>query len=276
MFRKFFAIFIILCIIQVAYVHAADKKRDKGKEDVISKIVEKAIGNELIRTDKIEPSHIEGWKQMRIWVKSTYGERPYLIYTPEDKNLFIIGSVFNGQGDNLTEANVGKIKPKIVLEEKMNLHEDFRIGPENAEVRTVLWIGTDSRSKYLFNRVYNRIYLSNKEKMNIYIKFFPKGDSDYRKMEALTCFKGETFESALKTVLNALDGWGDPKNIKAFKEKRGVTDNSVCNEKIIRNDLELAAKLYLPYLPVIFVNGEMFLENINAENFSKVAGVPLK
>lgn len=279
MFRNFLIMFIMLCVIQVAFVSAGEKvvgKRiDKGKKDVIVEMVEKAFGkNKFIKADNIEPSHIEGFKQKRIWVKSPWGDKPYLIYILEDKNLYILGSVFDGEGNNLTETNVGKIKPKAVKEEDMKLNDDYLIGPKDAKVKTVLWIGADLSSKYLFENIHY-IYLKNKDKMNLYIKFFPRGSNDYNKMRVLACFKGEAFVSALKTILESLTAWGSPSDIMEFKKARGVTDDSVCDESIITKDIELAATLNLPALPVVFVNGTLLLDNITTENISKLAGVPL-
>jgi len=207
-------------------------------------------------------------------VKSPWGDRPYLIYILEEKNLYILGSIFDSKGSNTTEANVGKITPKIVRDADLKLNEDYRIGLKGAEVKAVLWIGTDLNSKYLFDTIHN-IYSQNKDKMNIYLKFFPRGEFDYNRMKALTCFKGEEFKSALKTVLESVTAWGSPKDIEEFKKARGVTDDSVCDESIIQKDLELAANLNLPALPVVFINGAMLLDNITTENISKLAGVPL-
>jgi len=281
MLRQFLVVFTMLCVLQVTTVFAEEKgvkkgkKVDKGEKDVIVEIVEKSFGkNKFVRADTIEPSHIEGWKQQRIWVKSPWGDRPYLIYLLEDKNLYILGSLFDREGNNTTEANVGKIIPKIVRDEDLKLNEDYRICLKGAKVKAVLWIGTDLNSRYVFDKIHN-IYLKNKDTMNIYIKFFPRGDFDYNRMKALTCFKGEAFESALKTVLESVTAWGSPEDIKEFKEARGVTDDSVCDESFIPKDLALAANLNLPALPVVFINGTMLLDNITTENIGKLAGVPL-
>lgn len=285
MFRRFLLMLIAVffCILSISSAEempgmkgvSRATKKEKEK-DIYMKIIEQTFGKDkYIRAEDIEPSNIEGWKQKRIWVKSPYGERPVLIYIPEGKDgLFVIGSVFDGKGDNLTEANVGKIKPKVLKESEMNLNDDYRIGSKDAKVRTVLWIGTDMSSKFVFDNIYY-IYLQNKDKMNIYIKFFPRSSFDYERVKALTCFKGDAFEEALKTIMDATTGWGTASDIKAFKEKRGVKEDTRCDEDIIRRDLSLASELNLPGLPTVFVNGTILLDPISKENLSKLSGVPL-
>jgi|GEM_PF-2166242 hypothetical protein len=270
---------LFFIVINIQTSAAEDKggmgSRAKKEDNIYSKIIENTIGRDkYIRSEDVEPSHIKGWKQKRVWVKSPYGERPILIYMPEGKeDIYIIGSVFDAAGTNLTEANVGSIKPKVIKESDMDLNDDFRIGPKNAKVRTVLWIGTDLSSKFVFDNIYY-IYLQNKDKMNIYIKFFPRGSIDYEKTKVLTCFRGEAFESALKTIIDAVPGWGTDKDLKAFKDKRGV-DDSQCDDGIIKRDLALASELNLPGLPTVFVNGTILLDPITKESLGRLSGEQL-
>lgn len=281
MLRKFLIRGVMLClVIGLGSMVGADSektRRDKeDRKDVIPAIVKETFGkDQLLRVDPIEPSHIEGWKQRRIWVRSPWGERPYLIYILEDKGLYILGSVFDRDTNNMTAMHVGNIKPKTIRESEMNLKEDYRIGSKDAKVRAVLWIGTDVSSKFVYDNIY-KVYEKNKDKMSISIKFYPRGESDYNRMKPLTCFKGEEFEQVLKTVLESITTWGSPKDIAALKEKRKITDDSVCEESVIAHDLKMATQFQLPSMPVIFINGTILLEGVTSDQVSKLAGIPLQ
>lgn len=249
-------------------------EKETENNNIFIKIIEKTVGkNKIIKMDPIEPSHISGWKQRKVWVDSPYGERPYLIYVLEDKNLYFIGSVFDAEGKNLTELNVGKIVPKTVKEEEMLLNDEYRIGQKDAKVKVTLWLGIDLSAKFIFERFFD-IYEKNKDTVSIYFKFFPRGEKEYNRMKVLTCFKGESFFSAYKTLLNAVPGWGSPEDIEAFKEARGMKGKE-CDESLIKKDLALATKLNLPGLPVAFINGQMLLETITTENLNKIYGIQL-
>jgi hypothetical protein len=275
MFKRLFpCIAICFCILHASSGFAADAS---GKEkDTVRVIAEKIFGDgKFLRADAPEPSHVAGWQQVRIWVKSPYGERPYLIYIEGDKDLYFIGSVFDSGGSNLTEANTGAIKPKVLTDEEMHLDDRFRIGPKDAKVKVVLWIGVDLSAKYIFENV-NKVYRANRDTMAIYIKFFPRGEAELNRMKPLTCFSGEVLEAAYKVMLDADPNWGTPDDLKQFKEARGVKADSACAESVLQEDVMLAKRLDLPGLPSVFVNGTMLLDRISRDSISRLAGVELK
>ena len=275
------SIFVMLCLSllnPVAGFSEVEKKSETEKKDEVNplvKIIEKTLGKKtsVVRIDNAEESRISGLKQIRVWVESVYGETPILFYVTNDGKMYIAGSIFDPEGNNLTRIDVGKTKPKVVKESEMELNDDYRIGPKDAKVRAVLWIGVDPFSKIIFDTFYS-LYEKNKDKMSLYIKFYPRSERDVDKMSLLTCVKGDKAIELYKNLLNAAPGWGSDDDIEAFKEKHGLKGQE-CNKEIIRKDLKLSITLKLPQYPIVFINGTMLIEEHSKENISKLSGVEL-
>jgi hypothetical protein len=256
-----------------------EKKSETEKKDEVNplvKVIEKTLGKKVnvIHIDNAEESRISGLKQIRVWVESVYGETPILFYITNDSKMYIAGSIFDSEGNNLTRIDVGETKPKVIKESEMELNDDYRIGPKDAKVRAVLWIGSDPFSKIIFDTFYS-LYEKNKDKMSIYIKFYPRSERDVDKISLLTCVKGDDAIELYKNILNAVPGWGSNDDIEAFKEKHGLKDKA-CNKELIKNDLKLSINLKLPRHPVAIINGTLLIEEHSKANISKLSGVELK
>lgn len=265
----------VLCLVLNATAFAGGGSNGDGKDDVITKIVLKSLGQKIniIRIEKPEKSRLNGFQQVRVWIESVYGETPILFYKSDDGKFYLAGTIYDPAGKNLTQEDVGKTKPKVVKESEMSLDDDYRIGPKDAKVRVVLWLGADSLSKGLFNTYYD-LYGTNKDKMALYIKFYPAVEKDYRKLNLLTCAKGEEATELYKTLLDQAPDWGSNEDVETFKEKHGLKDRE-CKKDAIKNDMAISKKLNLPLHPVVFVNGTMLIGEQNKESISKLAGVEL-
>jgi len=254
---------------------AADMKADITNE-ALKTVVEKSIGQgaNILRIEDREKSPINGLKQIRVWIEAAYGEIPVLYYETEDGKMYLAGSIFDSGGNNLTRMAVGKPKPRFIAEAEMQLNDDYRLGQGNAKVRAVLWLGTDSLSKGIFDSFY-KIYEENKESMAIYIKFYPRGERDYLKMNVMTCLKGDEAIDTYKLLLDTVPGWGSDEDLEVFKNKYVPRDRE-CSKDLIKNTIELSRKLKLPLNPVILINGTMLLEDPSKANISRLSGVELK
>lgn len=254
-------------------VEKKSETEKKDEENPLVKVIEETLGTgvKIIRTEAPEKSPIPNWKQTRVWLASVYGETPVLFYSTADGKFIFAGSIFNASGENLTRKDVGETKPKVIETAKMDLNEDYMIGKKEAPVKAVLWIGADPYSKELFETFYD-LYNNNKDKVALYIKFYPRSRQDMEKMNALTCFKGAALVKALKVVYNASPLWGSNEDIDAFKK---TGDLSACNNDLIPKDLDLAATFKLPNHLVVFINGTMLIKKATKENIMKLAGTKL-
>lgn len=272
----FLLIGIIVCVLNAGHVRA-DEGKAAGEKDVITTIIETALGKgaKVVRMDAAEPSPVSGFKQIRVWVASVYGETPVLFYVSEDGKTYLAGSVFDAQGNNLTKRTVGNTRPRVVKESDMKLNDDYRIGPKDAKIRAVLWIGADPGSRHIFD-TFSGIYEKNRDKVSLYIKFYPRSAGDIKKMALMTCTKGEDAIEIYKEVTpkDPAPGWGSDEILEAIKENHGLKGRK-CEAEIIRKDLELSLELKLPQEPVVFINGTMLIEQQTKENVSKIGGVEL-
>lgn len=265
----------VLCLFLNATAFAAGGSGGKGGDEVIEKIVAKSLGKDvhIIRIENAEKSRLNGFQQVRVWIETVYGETPILFYKSDDGKLYLAGSVYDSKGDNLTQRDVGMTKPKVVAESEMDLDDDFSIGPKDAKIRVVLWIGTDSLSKGIFNTYYD-LYSTNKDKMALYIKFYPPYEKDYLKMNLLTCAKGQEAIELYQDLLGQAQTWGSNEDLETFREKHGLEDRE-CKKDVIKNNMAVSRKLRLPPPPVVFVNGTMLVGDQDKESISKLAGVEL-
>ena len=263
----------LFCLFMLSPIVSFSETEKKIELNPLVKVIEQTLGKgvKIIRTETPEKSPVPNWKQTRVWIASVYGETPVLFYSTEDGKFIFAGSIFNASGENLTRKDVGETKPKFIETAKMDLNEDYMIGNKEATVKAVLWIGADPYSKELFQTFYD-LYNRNKDKVALYIKFYPRSQPDMEKMNALTCFKGAALVNALKVVYNASPLWGSKEDLEAFKK---TGDLSACNNELILKDLNLAATLKLPNHPVAFVNGTMLIEKASKENIMKLAGTKL-
>jgi hypothetical protein len=254
---------------------AADMKTD-SKNEALKSVVEKSIGKgvNILRIEDPEKSPINGLKQIRVWIEAAYGETPILYYETEDGKMYVAGSIFDVEGNNLTSMAVGRPKPRFIAESEMQLNDDYRIGQGNAKIRAVLWLGTDPLSKRIFETFY-KIYEESKNSIAIYIKFYPRSERDFLKMSMMTCLKGDEAIDTYKLLLDTVPGWGSDEDLEVFKNKH-VSKDAVCNKALIGNDIELSKKLKLPLNPVVLINGTMLLEELNKANISRLSGVELK
>jgi hypothetical protein len=263
---------VVILTLSVFPAFAAEDKTappDAG----IQKVVEETLGKgvHIVRMDKPEKSPIERIKQIRVWVESVYGETPILFYSTGDGKFIFAGSIFSDSGENLTRKDVGQTKPRHIEDAKMELNEDYMIGNKNAAVKAVLWLGADKYSGQLFKTFYG-LYDNNKDKVVLYIKFFPMSAPDLNKVKALTCFKGEALAKALQVVYDANPAWGSKEDLDAFRK---TGDPGVCNDELIFGNMKLAKKLQLPVHAIAFVNGTMLIEEPTKQNVMKLAGTDL-
>jgi len=266
-------IIVVMLILSIAGNAYPEEGKPADVNALMNKIVEQTIGGgaKIMRMEQAEDSPVSHWKQIRVWISSFYGETPVLFYTSEDGKLIFAGSVFNDSGENLTRKTVGETIPKFIDNKTMQINDDYRIGGKETKVNVVLWIGADPYSKGLFDFFYD-LYTKNKDKVALYLKFYPRSEQDVEKMKAVTCFKGDTWAEALKIVYSAAPGWGKKEELDSFKK---TGDPNTCNDELVRKDLMLALALQLPIHPIAFVNNTLFLEKATEENIKKLPGVSL-
>jgi hypothetical protein len=252
----------------------AAKTEVKEEGDMLDKVIKETMGKgvKVLRKDAPEKAPIAGWLQTRIWIKSVYGETPVLYYSSEDGTFIFGGSIFDSSGENLTKRDVGTTIPKVLDSAKVDLNENYIIGKKDAPVKVALWIGGDPYSKELYNTFFD-LYEANKDKMALYIKFYPLTVPDMEKTKALTCFKGDALAKGFKTVFTAAQGWGNKDELNAFKQT-GSAD--VCREDQVMDDIKIAAENRFPRHPVAFVNWTMLIDKAVKENIEKLAGIELK
>ncbi len=243
------------------------------------RVVEKTLGKDVkvLRIEDPEDSPIKGLKQIRVWIESVYGETPVLFYMTDDEKMFIAGSIFDFEGNNLTRRDVGETIPRNIEASKVNLRHEYSLGSDKAPVQIVMWLGTDVISLKIFDTLY-RIYMDNNDKVALYWKFYPTNkdffQQDFNRSVALSCFKGKDFLNGINFIKGASPAWAsDRKDIDAFIKEKGFKD---CDEKIVKQDLDLAKSLKLPLHQVIFVNGTILINDVTKENVSKLAGVELR
>jgi hypothetical protein len=264
---------VVMLILSVFTAFAGEDKT-APPDASIQKVVGETLGRgvHIIRIDKPEKSRVEGWKQTRVWIETAYGETPVLFYSTEDGKFIFAGSIFSASGENLTRKEVGETKPRRIEDAKMELNEDYMIGNKKAVVKAVLWIGSDQYSGELFKTFYD-LYNNNKDKVVLYIEFFPMSAPDLNKVKALTCFKGEALAKALQVVYDANPMWGSPEDLDAFRK---TGDPKACNDELVLKDMKLTRTLKLPAQPQVFVNGTLLINEATKENVSKLAGVELR
>ena len=245
----------------------------KDKPNALKVVVEKTLGKgaKILRTENTENSPVPNWKQMRVWIESVYGETPVLFYSSEDGKFIVAGSIFNESGENLTQRDVGKTIPKVIEKGRMELNENYLIGNKDAQIAVVLWIGADAYSKQLFE-MFSELFKKNKDKISLYIKFYPRSEPDAEKMKAVTCFKGEALIGALQTLYTAVPGWGTKEDLDAFKK---TGDPGACNDELVLKDLQLAAYHKLPSHPVAVINNILLTDKATKENIMKITGTQL-
>lgn len=272
--RLFIMTVLLLSLFPLPLASADDAGNSAIRGEIISKIVENTLGKGLriISIDNPEKSPVEGWKQTRVWIESVYGETPVLFYSKEDGTFIFAGSIFSSSGENLTRRDVGETRAKSIEPEKMSLNPDYMIGRNDAAVKTVLWLGTDAYSKELFGTFYE-LYQTNRDKIVLYVKFYPKSKSDRQKMEALTCFKNESLAKGFQVIYDAHPDWGSAEDLEAFKK---TGDPQACRAEQVAEDLRTAAVLKLPPHPIAFVNGRMVIEQPTREHIVKIAGGALQ
>ncbi len=191
--------------------------------------------------------------------------------------MFIAGSIFDSEGNNLTRKDVGETILRTVEASKMNLRHEYSLGSDKAPVQIVMWLGTDLISLKIFDTLY-KIYMDNNDKVALYWKFYPTNkdffQQDFNRSVALSCFKGEDFLKGIEFIKGASPAWAsERKDIDAFIKEKGFKD---CDEKIVKQDLDLAKSLKIPHHQVIFVNGTILLSDITKDNINKLVGVELK
>jgi hypothetical protein len=264
---------ILLAIATTGYAQAK-KPADAG--GTIAVIVKKSLGKNvrIVRVEKAESSPLKGFKQIRVWLETPYGETPVLFYTSDDGRFFLAGSIFDAAGDNVTARTVGKTKPRVLSDKKMRLNDRYRIGPADAKVKVVLWMGMDRFCKIAFETFY-KMFNNNRDVMSLYLKFYPKSERDAAALRIAACGKNEQAFEIFRALLDVAPGWGSPDDIEAFSREKGFTDAS-CGASTIREDIGLEKALRLPPAPVVFVNGTMLIEKLDRESVERISGTRLK
>jgi len=275
-------IVLYVCLISILCAgvsFAEEQTSDKDANEACRAVIEKILGEDtkVIRIEEAEESPVKGLRQMRVWVESVYGETPILFYKTDDGSMYIAGSIFDAEGNNLTRLQVGDTKPRVVELSDMEPNDDYMIGDKDADVKIVMWLGTDTISFKIYDTLY-RIYRANQDKVALYMKFYPTNkadlDMDINRSIALSCFKGEEFIDGIKFVKGTAPLWGNKReDIEKFIEERGFGD---CDGSIVKKDIDTAKKLKLPYHHVVFVNGTILIEDITKENIARLSGVELK
>jgi hypothetical protein len=258
---------------------AEEGNAGKAADEAFLKVVENVLGKDvkIIRVENPEEGPIKGLKQIRVWVESVYGETPILFYITDNGKMYIAGSIFDSEGNNLTRRDVGNTKPRVIKTSEMEPRDEYMIGSKDAAVKIVMWLGTDVISFKIFDTLY-KIYETNQDKVVLYMKFHPTNkvdiQQDINRSVALSCFKGEDFMNGIKFLKEAAPLWGkDKKDIDAFIEQKGFEG---CDGEVVKKDMELAKKLRLPAHQFVFINGTILIEDITRENIIKLSGVELK
>lgn len=273
MFKNLLTVLAVFIILITPALGFSEDEKNKDEDKLLAVIVGKTLGETavILRTEAPADSPVKGWKQRRVWIKSVYGETPVLFYFSEDGKLVFAGTIFDAAGENLTRKDAGDGIPMQLKEADMELNEDYLIGSKDAPAKAVLWINTNPVSLALFTNFYT-VYSENKDKMAIYIKFYPLSETEVEKMKALTCYKGEKIAEGLRTLFSAAPSWGSKDDLDSFRKAGGGS----CNEDQIKKDLALVAKFGLPLHPISFINGTMLLKRASKENIGKLAGTELK
>ena len=264
---------ILLAILTTGY---AQVKKPADAEGTLSVIVKKSLGKNIriVRIEKAESSPLKGFKQIRVWLETPYGETPILFYVTEDGRFFLAGSIFDAKGDNVTARTVGKTKPRVLGDKEMRLDDRYRIGPADAKVKVVLWMGMDRISGIAFQTFFE-MFNKNSDVMSLYLKFYPKSERDAAALRIAACGRNEQAFEIFRSLLDVAPGWGSPDDIEAFSRKRGFTDAS-CGASAIREDIALEKTLRLPPAPVVFVNGTMLIGTLDRESVESISGTRLK
>jgi len=275
-------IILYVCLISILCAgmsFAEEEKKVKDSNATCRAVIEKILGKDtkIIGIEDAEESPVKGLMQMRVWVESVYGETPILFYKTEDSKMYIAGSIFDSEGNNLTRLQVGNTKPRVVELSDMELNDDYMIGNKDADVKLVMWLGTDAISFKIFDTLH-KIYEANPDRVALYMKFYPASkadiDMDINRSIALSCFKAGEFTDGIKFLKGAAPLWGKKReDIERFIEERGFGD---CDGSIVKKDIDTAKKLKLPSHHVVFVNGTILIEDITKENIAGLAGVELK
>ncbi len=273
-------VFILILLLSLFHNALCFANGEKGELDQpFLSVVEKTLGKDVrvLRIEDAEDSPIKGLKQIRVWIESVYGETPVLFYMTEDKKMFIAGSIFDSEGNNLTRKDVGETIPRTIEASVMNLRNEYSIGSDKAPLQIVMWLGTDVISLKIFDTLY-KIYMDNSDKVALYWKFYPTNKNffqqDFNRSVALSCFRGEDFLKGIEFIKRASPAWAnEKKDIDAFIKEKGFKD---CDDKIVKQDLDLAKNLKLPHHQVVFVNGTILLSDVTKENVNKLANVELK
>jgi len=272
MFRLFLISALVLSF-NLTNAACAENKEAAQQNDAIARVVETALGKsaKIVRIEEPEKSRIAGFNQIRVWMETVYGETPILFYSTGDGKFYLAGSIYDAEGKNLTKLDVGATRPKAIKETDMELNPDYLIGDKDAPVKAVLWIGPDAYSRQIFD-AFDDLYKKNKDKIAIYIKFFPKTEPEAEKMKVLTCFKGEALSKALQTIFDTHPEWGSKEDLDALRK---TGDPNACNNDLVFKDIRLAEALKLPPHSVAFVNGVMLIGQPTKENITKLAGTEL-
>ena len=275
---------IILCIFLISVLFggvsfAEEGKAGKAVDEAFLKVVGSVLGKDvkIIKFENAEESPVKGLKQIRVWVESVYGETPVLFYITDDGKMYIAGSIFDSEGNNLTRRDVGNTKPRVIKTSDMEPRDEHMIGSKDAAVKIVMWLGTDGVSFEIFDTLY-KIYRANRDKVVLYMKFHPTNKADIQqdinRSVALSCFKGENFMDGIKFVEGAAPLWGkDKKDVDAFIKQKGFEG---CDGDVVKKDMELALKLRLPAHQIVFINGTILMDGITKANIVRLSGVELK
>ena len=272
--KTFFLTGILLLILTVT--GHAQVRKSAGIEGNLTAIVKKTLGKDtrIVRFDAEESSPLKEFRQVRVWIETPYGQTPVLFYVSRDRRFFVAGSIFDAKGNNLTAETVGKTRPRVLSDKEMRPEERYRIGPADAKVKVVLWLGMDRVSGIVFETLYE-MYLKNKDAMSLCLKFYPKTERDAQAMRVAACGKNEKAFDVYRDLLKVAAGWGSPDDIEQFSRKEGFKDAS-CGDATIRENMEQEKTLGLPPAPVIFVNGTMLIEKLDKENIGSLAGTKLR
>jgi len=277
--RRIIFYVLLISVLCVGISFAEEEKRVGDANEACRTVIEKILGKDtkIIKIEDAEESLIKGLKQIRVWVESVYGETPIFFYKTDDGKMYVAGSIFDSDGNNLTKLNVGNTKPRVVKASDMELSDEYMIGHKDADVKLVMWLGTDVISFKIFDTLY-KIYEANQDKVALYMKFYPTNkvdpDLDINRSIALSCFKGGEFTNGIKFLKEAAPLWGKKReNIETFMKEKGFKD---CDGMIVKKDIDIAKKLKFPSHQVIFVNGTILIEDITRENIVRLSGVELK
>lgn len=263
-----------LSAVTPASVFAGEEEK-KDEPTPLEKVVKKSLGKDvkILRIDAPEASPVQGWKQIRVWFESVYGETPILFYAAEDNTLYMAGSIFDPEGNNLTRRAVGETKPRVVDASEMQLDDTYRIGNADAPVTAVLWIGTDRVSVKMFQTLYE-LYERNADTVALHLKFHPsQNPQDVNRTVALSCFH-DNIREGFDFISSSAPSWGqDKEDIESFKKAKGFED---CDGDVVKEHRALARRLRMPAHQVVVINGRFLLEDITKENIVRISGVELE